>query len=422
VARVIVDDLRSTLVDGHCELSARVRPAREPERRLYFRFPAEFAPESDPDGSPFLVGSLVWCMRQGEDLVVDAPVSPRLLENMEDVVEVMWSLRPEQMRHISVTAPSGRPSAAIRSTACLFGGGVDAWHAIVSALYDDPQTPSLTHLVVSPGFFPTWWDQERRDQVLAARERAIPENLRLVVVETNIKSALRGAQAASTALALGFERTLIPSTAMRGEIVPAGIHPALDYRFSTERTEIVHYGDASRLQKVHRLARTPILDRLRVCQRDDQPTDGNCGTCEKCVRTMLELHIAGALESCTAFERPLTVRTVARLSTPLPVAYHQWVEILHALGETPFDRRLRAAVRLVLARAEMLRAIIALRGLSAEPELRRLGAALPTGVRALNFASKVAERGLGYLVAGRRKKQRRPRARGMALEPDGRGR
>ncbi len=39
----------------------------------------------------------------------------------------------------------------------------------------------------------------------------------------------------------------------------------------------------------------------------------NCGVCEKCTRTQVNLRIAGAIERCSAFAVPLNLEAVARL-------------------------------------------------------------------------------------------------------------
>ena len=140
---------------------------------------------------------------------------------------------------------------------------------------------------------------------------------------------------------------------MHGEQVRVGTHPALDHRFSTERTEVVHYGDASRVHKVERLAQSqPALRTLSVCREDDLESDRNCGGCEKCLRTMFELHVVGRLDRCPVFDRPLEVSRVAAIDD-LSKNRHVWVELLHRLGDSEPDRQLGAAVRLVILRHDL---------------------------------------------------------------------
>lgn len=80
--------------------------------------------------------------------------------------------------------------------------------------------------------------------------------------------------------------------------VPIGSHPAVDGLFSSQRVTVIHDGARfARFQKVRELASWPAaLAALRVCPSN--PGDElNCGVCEKCLRTRLELLAAGVEET-----------------------------------------------------------------------------------------------------------------------------
>jgi hypothetical protein len=80
--------------------------------------------------------------------------------------------------------------------------------------------------------------------------------------------------------------------------VPIGSHPAVDGLFSSQRLTVVHDGARySRFQKVRELANWPTaLAALRVCP-GNPGSRVNCGVCEKCLRTRLELLAAGVEET-----------------------------------------------------------------------------------------------------------------------------
>jgi hypothetical protein len=80
--------------------------------------------------------------------------------------------------------------------------------------------------------------------------------------------------------------------------VPIGSHPAVDGLFSSQRVTVVHDGARyARLEKVRELASWPAaLTALRVCPANPG-NDLNCGVCEKCLRTRLELLVAGVEET-----------------------------------------------------------------------------------------------------------------------------
>jgi hypothetical protein len=396
---VIVDRLDHRVSDGRYELSARIRPERGAERRLWFRFPEAFAPAGPPDASPFLVALVAWSMRHGEDLELEAPVSPSLLGASREIVSVYQSLRPAEMREVAISAPEGEPPAPNEITACYFTRGADSWFAVLTALEDEPHTPPLTHAVFSPDFLSEECDDAYvRNAVAGARRAAESLGLEVIHAETNVRREVRGAHLAATALALGPRRMLIPSGAMRGEITPAGTHPALDHRFSIERTQVVHFGDASRLAKVRRISRSELaLHDLRVCRVEDVEDDRNCCRCEKCVRTMVELHIAGSLERSRSFDLPLTPEAVARLMLRL-TRRHQWIDALHSLGSSRFDRRIAAAIRMVVTRSDLLSAFDQAKALAVDPEAASLGRGLLPLARRTRDLSWLLHRLLGGSV------------------------
>jgi hypothetical protein len=392
---VIVDDLQRSFPDGLCEISARVRRGDGEQLRLWYRFPEELAP-AEVDGSPFLAGVLVWAMRAGEDVTVDGPVSPRLLESVEDILAVYRSFFPGEMRAISVSAPAQTPPPPTVLTGSFFTRGVDSWYAVLTALEDDPQSPPLSQLVFCPDFLPRdrWSDELVDANTEATRSAAEPTGCRFVTVFTNQKRDFRGHQLVAMALALGIRRTLIPSGGMRGELRARATHPGLDPRFSTERTEIVHYGDASRMEKVARIAKTPYaLQTIHVCRYNESVTDENCGRCEKCLRTMLQLHILGALDGAARFDERLDPMVVAAMSKKINHP-HQWVEILHSLDDRPEDRRLAAAARLVIIRAHLRNAYEEMLEYGGDPGLAGLRQDLPDALQRAHWATRLLHRGL----------------------------
>jgi hypothetical protein len=80
--------------------------------------------------------------------------------------------------------------------------------------------------------------------------------------------------------------------------VPIGSHPAIDGLFSSQRVTVIHDGARyPRFEKVRELTRWPAaLAALRVCP-GDPGGELNCGVCEKCLRTRLELLAAGVEET-----------------------------------------------------------------------------------------------------------------------------
>jgi hypothetical protein len=155
-----------------------------------------------------------------------------------------------------------------------------------------------------------------------------------------------GAAMASVGLALEsvFDRIFIASSFSHDQ--PWGSHPALDPLWSTERCSFSHDGsDARRVDKIRFVAQLPIvMDTLRVCTL--RPISGNiynCGLCEKCSRTMVGLHIAGALGRCRTLPHCIDLRVLR--SIPIPEEVRSFTEeLVTELGSSETDLAIRSAL------------------------------------------------------------------------------
>jgi hypothetical protein len=388
---VIVDDLRSRpAADGVCEISARVRPGEREPLRLWWRIPEDLATEP-LDGSPFVVAAFVWGLGRGEETRAEVPVAPRLAANLEAIAQ-RYGPRDAARRPPVLPPPTAGPPPAHPRTGCFFGMGVDSWFAVLTALEDEPQDPPLTDLVFSPDLLSDTWAQEVRDEhSRLTRESAARVGCRVIEVRTNLRRELSSGQnrvtLAATALALGLARVLVPSNLGWPRLGAPSRHALVDERFSTERTTVVHYGEARRISKVARIARSrPALETLHVCGRKRMQEHRNCGRCEKCLRTMMALHIAGA-DYAPRFDADLLPTLLGKRGT---LGHReQWEELLRALGDTPQDRALAAAGRLLLAQGDLVGAAEELARLAGDPSLRDLAPRLP---RAARRGSRLARR------------------------------
>jgi hypothetical protein len=193
------------------------------------------------------------------------------------------------------------------------------------------------------------------------REVAAAFEKRFVEVETNIRELLDpfadwcGAAHGAAMAAVGhllhrqFDTIYFAAPHTYANLFPCGSHPLLDPLWSTEGLEFVHDGcEATRIEKVALLATSDVcLRNLRVCFKN---TNGiyNCGKCEKCLRTMINLHIVGALEACEAFDQPLNLRRVARIEALDVDSRSYIIENLRALEQKGIDSNLIAALSSVL--------------------------------------------------------------------------
>jgi hypothetical protein len=129
----------------------------------------------------------------------------------------------------------------------------------------------------------------------------------------------------------------------------------LDPLWSTDTVRFVHDGcEATRTEKVQHIAASPlVLATLRVCW-PDWGEEYNCGSCEKCIRTMLGLHLAGALSRSETFPRSLDarlLRNVGLLTGESSVKFFE--DLRRALDSGGADQKLTGAVRHVLRRERL---------------------------------------------------------------------
>jgi hypothetical protein len=242
----------------------------------------------------------------------------------------------------------------------FFSLGVDSCYSLWKNVTQHPaDDQSLTHLISVLGFDVYLWESERYPPILASAQRVARElNKTVLSVSTNLREVgdrlvdwpliHHGAGLASVVLAAGpvFSRALIAASGTYAELHVCGTHPLLDPLWSTENVTFLHDGlEADRLQKIRAIARSPLLlDTVRVCIADDAPGAYNCGRCEKCLRTMVGLHIAGALDRAGAFPNNLNLDLLRNLHLKYRTQLAYWQQLVRHLGDSARDREIKQAI------------------------------------------------------------------------------
>ncbi len=358
---MIVEDVSRVRVDeGSWELSARVRTETSAvvDGRLGFRVSgAAVTPaDDDPvDASPFVPALLLAAMLTGEGLEIDGSVSPRLIGGAVQAMAVYRNFygtpgRPLEL--VTLEATTREPAPAPDARAAFFTGGLDSWFTALTRPVDALITVPSLHHRAEPGVRRRWADETRASvETLGIRGITVETNWVELLAPIVVTNKGLGAVLAAVGLAvgIGFREVLISAGVSLAIARRNHSHPVLDALWSTERTEIVHdRPELNRLDKARVLASSPrALDRLKVCMRS---VDGNCGRCEKCLRTMVVLQLAGA--TTTRFP-PLRTRDVARMQLQGHVR-QGWAQIepwLAAGGDA--DRRVLAALRIAYLRDDL---------------------------------------------------------------------
>lgn len=267
-------------------------------------------------------------MGAGAPLYLHGAVDSAALEGAERAMEVLHSWYPTKrngwypraMRRVGVH-PDEVLEAQTRAegSVVLFSGGVDAFHTALRR--------ESSHLLFLHGFdIPlsrTWLRESASRRLRAA---AADMGRTLVEASTNVRELAdeyadwgfqyHGAATAGIALAhapLWSHAWIASGHAPEGRH-PWASHPDLDPLWSSSRVTIEHDApEWERTAKIAEIARWPVaMKHLRVCWQnfDDQY---NCARCEKCVRTMLGLHLVGALTRCQTLPHDLNPQQLSSL-------------------------------------------------------------------------------------------------------------
>jgi hypothetical protein len=263
----------------------------------------------------------------------------------------------------SAKSPTGQRHAV----SCL-SGGVDGLHMLMQnrRIYHRSDPGYIREALFVHGFDigkrASDPEYERFRMALRRLEPVAAEaGVRLIPCRTNLRhlpskpdfwaSRHNGAALAAvghaTILGLGF--LFIGASHHVSRPVPMGSHPAVDGLFSSQRIAIIHDGGRfSRLEKVRDLVSWPTaLEALRVCPARLED-GGNCGKCEKCLRTRLEL-LAVGVEQTSAFGPSLTPIELWEEAVPTPtshraIMYEDLLPALRARGLTALCRALEQRI------------------------------------------------------------------------------
>jgi len=297
---------------------------------------------AEPCADAFLAACFPLAALHGEARVrIEEKPCPMLVEGLRTAHAwwASWGGMHSRPPTIETPAP-GRCrtlTAARRAVSCL-SGGVDGLHTLMHnrRLYRKGDPAYIREALFIHGFDigkrPRDPENERFRTALGCLEPVAAEaGVRLIPCRTNLRhlpskpgfwaNRHNGAALAAVghAATLGPAYLFVGGTYHVSNPVPVGSHPAVDGLFSSQRLTVIHDGSRfSRLEKVRDLASWPTaLAALRVCPGNggDQP---NCGRCEKCLRTRLELLAAG-VEETAAFGPSLTAVELWDKAVPQPI-------------------------------------------------------------------------------------------------------
>jgi len=332
--------------DGTLHLEARLHPERGTPISAWYRVPSSVKGQVTAWADPFVVAMIFPVMQLGKPLVVEGPVSPSLLFNLEEFMAA-WSVwRPERYRTVDITAEQEEehPAPAEKGNALMaFSGGVDscftAWrhrNGLAGRRNQDIQAGIFIHGLDIP------LSRRASYERLKERNRLILSSIdmSLIPVTTNYREMLVGwgdshASALLSTLML-FQKKY--DTALLGSSRPYfstdpkivwGSNATSDPLLSSDSFRVLYDGARfSRLEKLSVVSRWPeALQNLHVCW-EGMDKHENCCRCEKCIRTILMFCLLGHAQP-PCFPKPLRDEDIRSLKPHGEVSHRSLMVLVH---------------------------------------------------------------------------------------------
>lgn len=359
-------------VDGQVELAATLNAAGR-QQRLAWRVPAEWRDALTTWTDPFVIGFAFPMMQAGGEVEVVGRVSPSLLANLETFMDVwqMWS--PDRYRPARIWSREeiDPPIPSEADTFVMpFSAGVDSCFTALRHVrgLGGRNTRRLGAGVTMFGFDIQSHQRNARPMYDALATDAARMLASIGVPHVEISGNFRTldtlwAHSHATHLASGlalfggrFGGALIPNSLPVNQLSTLwGSHPLTDPMLSSRAFAIVDDGGAEpRWRKCEAIAAWPeAMAGLRVCFGVAGEV-GNCGRCEKCMRTALAFRIAGGPPPAgLPAEIPRSAWRSIRLRQPIAIGF--WRDLLDGIAARGHERKPWAkGVRRVLRRARRI--------------------------------------------------------------------
>lgn len=339
-------------------VSSQIESSKKNSYTAWVEIDAKYKNFLFTDATAFASALLLPAMKLKEELTITGSVSSKWSQNIKKIMQRVLSWHVG-FNDIIVTTNEQKPDTKAitskKNVGVFFSGGVDSFSSYLK--YKKTKKEKITHLILVHGF-----DIALENQSLfietSSRIKKIAqiEGIECIVLKTNIRTITdlllpwdmsHGGTLAMIALLLrnGFSKIIIPGSGAARDEEPWGSCSNIDPLWSTETLTIVHDLDVkTRQQKIQDfIAPSPLaLENLRVCWRN---LSYNCGKCDKCLSTMIDLRIAGVLEKSKTFPTILDLQLVRKLhSDPYTLQGHL-EQSLQALEKSKQDPELAAALK-----------------------------------------------------------------------------
>lgn len=344
------------------------------ETELWFVYPTGLQMLEDDNCDSYLIAALLPAMELKADIKVHGSVSKELLANLTELQYVWSKWLPDIYSLIDIKVDRIRENdVRIDGAVFAFSGGVDAQftaysHATGKAGYS---TQVLRAGILVHGFDIPLSDKEGFSGAAQMASEVLSSlDIKLLTARTNIREVWNinwehYFVAAVASVLCGLSKyagagLIGSSEPYEALIAPWGSHPMTDPMFSSGNFKIIHDGAGfSRSEKVEVISEWAVgMQNLRVCWAGGKH-DSNCGICEKCVRTQLNLLLAG-ISKPVCFDNTLKESSFKPIVLSNEGTRAEWGQIRSDIKRTGNGIKWLPAIEKVLKRKPKLKPKIVL--------------------------------------------------------------
>jgi len=301
-----------------------------------------------------IAATLLPFMKLGKPIDNLSEVDPKFLSSLDQIQDI-FNTWDNSFTNVPIEVNSFKKESVdvAKGVGTFFTGGVDSFYTFLK------HKDEITHLIYVHGY---------ENHKITSQIQHIAEKFdkKVIEIETNLRDYsdtvadwyyYLGPALVTVGhlLKLYIGKIYIPSTHTYSVLDPIGSHPLVDPLWSSSNLKFIHDGcEATRVEKVKLISKDrKAIDALRVCWKDtgDIP---NCGKCEKCIRTMLNLKAVEALDKCSNFPDKIPLRKVARMGATTEGKRAWIMENLTQLEKNGDNKKLVWALRWVLLKPNVI--------------------------------------------------------------------
>lgn len=246
----------------------------------------------------FLVGLLIPAMQSGEDLILNSPVSERLLWGIKKYIQPELHKMNSRLQMINIIANTTQINKGC-AVATGLSGGVDCFYSILKNKEVEEKNYQINTLCYY-NLYRLYCDEKKAIENFAEEKRRKLEvssalQIPLVTIDSNLWDFYEGFRYVQVHTLFAMANILCFEGYIGTYYYSAG-YTLNEFEMNFEDT--AHY-DIERFDKTRFIAKNQVAKKyLDVCNNKilaNKKKVKNCSKCDKCIRTMLTLDILGIL-------------------------------------------------------------------------------------------------------------------------------